>query len=211
MDDIKQLGYADRVAGMTFSEFGRRVKENGSLGTDHGTAAPMFVFGAKALGGKIIGTNPKLDTANLDVRGDVLMQYDYRAVYASALAQWFGAPKSQVEGIMFSKEFASMPLFEPPVGVEEYSNVDGSLYLEQNIPNPANSTTTIRYTLPAASNVRLSVFTPQGKKVATIFTGYQEQGSYSIPFPTGNLPIGSYYYQLETEHFKAVKSMFIAR
>ncbi len=211
MDDIKQLGYADRVAGMTFSEFGRRVKENGSIGTDHGTAAPMFVFGEKALGGKIIGTNPKLDAANLDVRGDILMQYDYRAVYASALAQWFGAPKSQVEGIMFSKEFASMPLFEPPVGVDEYSDGDGSMYLSQNIPNPSNSATTIHYTLPSSTNARLTVFTPQGKKVAVLYSGYQEQGTYSVVFPTANLPVGSYYYQLETEHFKAVKSMIIAR
>lgn len=104
-----------------------------------------------------------------------------------------------------------MPLFESAVGVQELTEADGAMYLEQNIPNPSNSATTIRYTLPAATNARLTVFTPQGKKVAVLYSGYQEQGTYSVAFPTGNLPVGSYYYQLETEHFKAVKSMIIAR
>ncbi|MBS1536695.1 MAG: DUF1501 domain-containing protein [Bacteroidetes bacterium] len=209
MDDIQKLGYADKVAGMTFSEFGRRVKENGSKGTDHGTAAPMFVFGAKALGGKIIGSNPQLDSANLDERGDIKMQHDYREVYASALAQWFGTPTNQVEEIMLKKQFTTMPLFEAPNSVDDLP--DGSLYLQQNIPNPAKTTTTIRYMIPSAMSVRLTVFTVQGKKIATIFSGEQEAGLYDAQFSTSELPSGTYYYRLETNRFTAVKTMVISR
>lgn len=211
MDDIKKLGFADRVAGMTFSEFGRRVKENGSKGTDHGTAAPMFVFGAKALGGKIIGTNPQLDAANLDERGDIKMQHDYREVYASALAQWFGAPSNQIEQIMLSKQFTSMPLFEAPNSVSDDQLPDGSLFLHQNIPNPAKSTTSIQYVLPAAMPVRLSVFTPQGKKITTIFSGEQDAGTYEVQFATSELASGTYFYRLETSKFTAMKAMVVAR
>lgn len=211
MDDIQKLGFADRVAGMTFSEFGRRVKENGSNGTDHGTAAPLFVFGAKALGGNIIGTNPQLDAANLDERGDIKMQHDYREVYASALAQWFGAPSNQIELVMLSKQFTSMPLFEAPNGVSETQLPDGSMFLQQNVPNPAKSVTSIQYTLPAAMPVRLSVFTQQGQKVATVFSGEQEAGTYDVQFPTAGLATGSYFYRLETSKFSAVKTMTVVR
>ena len=80
-DDLRLLGAEDRVVGMTFSEFGRRVNSNASLGTDHGTAAPMFVIGGNNKG-KVIGNNPNL--SNLD-NGDLKHEIDFRSVYASIL------------------------------------------------------------------------------------------------------------------------------
>jgi len=75
---------------MTFSEFGRRVASNACNGTDHGTAAPMFVFGPQVLPG-IRGANPNMQ--DLDTNGNLQMQYDLRQVYASILDQmvWGGA------------------------------------------------------------------------------------------------------------------------
>jgi len=87
MDDLKGLGIEDRVMGMTFSEFGRRTKSNGSLGTDHGAAAPLFVFGKNVRPG-IIGNNPTLPT-NATVNDNIPYQYDFRSIYASVLKQWF--------------------------------------------------------------------------------------------------------------------------
>ncbi|MBU3698905.1 MAG: DUF1501 domain-containing protein [Candidatus Kapabacteria bacterium] len=104
MQEMKARGHADRVAGMTFSEFGRRVYENGSVGTDHGTAAPLFVFGKQVLGGSVHGANP--DLVNLDPIGDLLMQHDYRDVYASVLLQWFGVTTTAAQQLLvrdFSK------------------------------------------------------------------------------------------------------------
>ncbi len=87
--DLLQMGLEDRVTGITYSEFGRRIMSNASAGTDHGTAAPMFVFGKKVQGG-VIGTNPIIPTGTaLTVNSQVPMQYDYRAVYQSLLRGWF--------------------------------------------------------------------------------------------------------------------------
>ena len=85
--DLGQMGLEDRVMGMTYSEFGRRIKSNASAGTDHGSAAPMFVFGKKVAGG-IIGTNAVIPTVT-GVNDNVAMQYDFKAVYQSILRGWF--------------------------------------------------------------------------------------------------------------------------
>ena len=77
---------------MSFSEFGRRVAETGSAGTDHGTALPMFLIGGNIKGG-VYGNNPNL--ADLD-QGDLRMQVDFRSVYASVLRHWLGADPSKV-------------------------------------------------------------------------------------------------------------------
>ena len=86
MDDVKRLGRADDVAVMMFTEFGRRVEENGSLGTDHGTATPMFVFGKSVKGG-LYGQHPSL--TDLD-DGNMKMTTDFRRVYATMVKEWLG-------------------------------------------------------------------------------------------------------------------------
>ena len=93
-NDLEAMGRADQVLTMTFSEFGRRVKENGSQGTDHGTAEPMFLLGA-ALQGGLYGVQPPLD--DLD-SGDPRYQVDFRAVYATVLDRWLGASVETVLG-----------------------------------------------------------------------------------------------------------------
>ncbi len=84
-DDMLAANLLNQVTVMIFSEFGRRVKDNGS-GTDHGTAAPVFVIGGRNAG-KIVGSNPDFDTL---VQGDLKHQYDFRSVYASVLQQKLG-------------------------------------------------------------------------------------------------------------------------
>jgi len=86
MDDIARIGRADDVAVMMFTEFGRRVEENGSLGTDHGTATPMFLFG-KHLKGGFYGQPPSL--TDLD-DGNLKMTTDFRRVYATMIKEWLG-------------------------------------------------------------------------------------------------------------------------
>ena len=86
-NDITLMGVQDRVLGMTFSEFGRRIISNSALGTDHGTSEPMFIFGTKAKAG-LTGTNPVIP-ANANVNDNLAMQFDFRSVYASILQNWF--------------------------------------------------------------------------------------------------------------------------
>ncbi len=89
--DLKQSKLLQNVTIVVFSEFGRRVKDNGS-GTDHGTAAPMFVIGG-ATKGKVLGNNPNL--SNLD-NGDLKYEIDFRSVYASLLREKMGFDASKI-------------------------------------------------------------------------------------------------------------------
>ncbi|HEY2122735.1 MAG TPA: DUF1501 domain-containing protein [Chthoniobacterales bacterium] len=97
--DLKAKGIFDRVLVMTFSEFGRRVAENANGGTDHGTAAPMFICGGGVQAG-LYGNQPSLD--RLDA-GDLFYSVDFRSVYASVLSKWMKAPAAQVLGRDFQK------------------------------------------------------------------------------------------------------------
>ena len=86
MKDMERIGRAGEVAVVMFTEFGRRVEENGSLGTDHGTATPMFVIG-KGVKGGFYGQPPSL--TDLD-DGNLKMTTDFRRVYATAIREWLG-------------------------------------------------------------------------------------------------------------------------
>jgi uncharacterized protein (DUF1501 family) len=98
MDDLQYLQIDNRVMGITFSEFGRRIKSNASGGTDHGSAAPMFYFG-KNVRSSIIGDNPVIP-ANVTVNDNVVMQHDFRSVYASILQNWFHLHSSDVNNVL---------------------------------------------------------------------------------------------------------------
>ena len=91
-DDLKSAGLQDRVVLLAFSEFGRRVQENESAGTDHGAAGPVFLVGPATVGG-VIGTHPSL--TDLD-DGDLKMNLDFRGVYAAILQQWLKIPGESV-------------------------------------------------------------------------------------------------------------------
>lgn len=98
-EDLKAQGNHERVLTLVFSEFGRRVQQNASQGTDHGTAAPMFLMGPMVRPG-VIGEHPSL--TDLD-QGDLKFGIDFRGVYASVLEQWMGTPSAKVLGGDFSK------------------------------------------------------------------------------------------------------------
>lgn len=100
--DLKAQGNFGRVLVMTFSEFGRRVAQNASGGTDHGAAAPMFLFGG-ALKGGFYGHYPSLTQL---YQGDLVHNVDFRSVYATLLERWLRVPAEKVLG----RKFATLPL-----------------------------------------------------------------------------------------------------
>ena len=97
--ELQAQDAADRVTTLVFSEFGRRVRQNASGGTDHGTAAPSFLIGARVKGG-VHGTHPSL--TDLD-NGDLKFTQDFRGIYAALLEDWMKAPASKVLGGNFAK------------------------------------------------------------------------------------------------------------
>jgi uncharacterized protein (DUF1501 family) len=103
-EDLTSMGEFDRVMIMTFSEFGRRVQENGSQGTDHGAAAPMFLVGSKMKAG-LLGAEPSLAPADLK-DGDIQFNTDFRSVYASLLQSWLQTNSVPILG----RQFPTMPI-----------------------------------------------------------------------------------------------------
>jgi uncharacterized protein (DUF1501 family) len=108
-DDLNLLNVDDKVVGMTYSEFGRRIRSNAALGTDHGTAAPVFLFGS-CIQNQIMGEHPVIDT-QVGIEDGVEMQFDFRNVYGTILSQWLGASETEVKNIIF-QDFQALPLFK---------------------------------------------------------------------------------------------------
>jgi uncharacterized protein (DUF1501 family) len=103
LDDLAAARLAERVAVLVFSEFGRQVRENGSSGTDHGTAAPVLLAGAGVQSG-LVGTAPNL----LDLVGNApKMTMDFRRIYSTVLEDWLGVPSKDALG----GTFEHLPLF----------------------------------------------------------------------------------------------------
>ncbi|MBK6621317.1 MAG: DUF1501 domain-containing protein [Saprospirales bacterium] len=206
-DDLVALGVEDRVMGMTFSEFGRQIRSNGSFGTDHGTAAPLILFGA-CMGNIILGDNPVI-AEDVSVQEGVAMQYDFRDVYGSVLMDWFEMPKSQVKNILY-EGFQHIPITTcvPPDATKE--RPFGSPIELKNFPNPFSSSTTIRFS-SAGENIRLSVFNGIGHELTVLAQGKYDAGVHEVNFETGDLSSGNYYIHLKTESGSKTEKMIKAR
>lgn len=145
-NDLKAMQLDDRVVGVTFSEFGRRPKENGSKGTDHGTVAPMFLFGTPVRSG-ILGTN--VDLSQVGTGNDIVgMGRDYRDVFTALLQDWLGASDRVLEDTYFGDYVTSKaPILEDQYVVNSDCYID--TYLSTSIfnrqvplnlyPNPARN------------------------------------------------------------------------
>jgi uncharacterized protein (DUF1501 family) len=178
MGELKAKGLQDRVSGMTFSEFGRRVAENGSTGTDHGTAAPLFVFGSQVKGG-VYGSNPNL--LDLDAIGDLKMQYDYRDVYASVLLQWFGVANTSAQQLLYKDFSATAPsLFtQMPTSVGE-RHAQRQRFLTVS-PNPASDIVAVRANVTEGNAPTLTLRDMRGGLCATtVVDGWTGVGSFDV-------------------------------
>ena len=100
--DLAAHGNEKKVLTLTFSEFGRRIAENGSRGTDHGEASPLFAIGGGVKGG-LYGTAPDLSNTNM---GNVRFDTDFRSVYATVLERWLGRPSQKI----LSGNFDQLPI-----------------------------------------------------------------------------------------------------
>ena len=100
-NDMVAHNLADNVVMMTWSEFGRRVNDNGSNGTDHGTASVQFIVGNPVKGGQFYGTQPSLAPTALDSSGNMVYQVDFREVYGTILDKWIGVDSASVLGKSF--------------------------------------------------------------------------------------------------------------
>ena len=207
-DDMKLLGLEDRVVGMTMSEFGRRILSNASFGTDHGTSAPLLVFGKPVAGG-ILGVNPAIPAA-VTVKDNVPMQFDYRSVYATLLRDWLGVSDAEVKKVML-KDFPSLPFIGPTGIVPRTPGRAGGIGLEQNFPNPFRGATTLRYRVPAGQRVILRLYDLRGQAVRTLVDGFQAPGSYMKSLEAGSLRPGTYVYRLQVGELSLQRTLQVLR
>ncbi len=196
---------------MTFSEFGRRVKSNAGVGTDHGAAAPIIVFG-DAIQGGVLGTNPVI-SATTSVNDNLPMQYDFRSVYATLLEKWFCVDKTTLQNVMF-KNFHSFPIIQAGTNCLSTDirtiNQESGQSLISNYPNPFSSRTTIKYQ-SKGGHVLIQVFNTMGKLITTLQDGIKTAGTHSIDFENRYYPPGVYYARLQNEELQQVRNMMIVR
>ncbi len=190
-DDLEGLSVDDRVMGMTFSEFGRRVVSNASGGTDHGTAAPLFLFGTNVNGG-IIGDNPVIPSDatywyNMD------MEIDFRQVYGTLFHKWLCVPQNDIDNILF-QNFEHLPFVKNspcgPVNTNEHV-VHGNDLIKV-FPNPVMDYAQIQFE-GMGTTVQIELYSTNGKRVATPLRGHYAVGKHVAGFSVANLPAGAYY------------------
>lgn len=207
MDDLKGLGVQDRVMGMTFSEFGRRVRSNSSVGTDHGAAAPVFVFGSNVQPG-VLGRNPEIPTTATG-NDNIPHQYDYRSLYASLMENWFCADNATLQAVLL-RNFQQLPLVKNTACKNINPNVLAGDRLVSNYPNPFGSTTNITFRTAGGHNL-VQVMDMLGRVVAVLVDGQYLPGTYTVTFDSGGMAPGVYYMRFQNETVQQVKSMIKAR
>lgn len=204
MDDLQFLSVQDRVMGMTFSEFGRRIKSNGSIGTDHGAAAPMFIFGKNVVPG-VTGTNPTIPP-NASVNDNIPFQYDFRSVYASLLEKWFCVSPTNLQQVLFNN-YQSLNICNGAGCNPNNNPTQAGDNLISNYPNPFTQNTTIKFTTKGGHTL-IQVIDALGRVVRTLVDKeYPTPGTYTIPFDSGGLPSGVYYARLQNGPTQQVKPM----
>ncbi len=196
--DIMQLGLEERVLGMTFSEFGRRIRQNASQGTDHGDAGPMFLFGGCVNGG-VTGDNVKVDKDVSQTDG-VPMQIDFRDVYGSILVDWFNVRSTLVKQLLH-QEFKYMPLVSN-CNEEVPETTDPVTDNGWTIGNPfSNSADEVKITIssPQSSKLRYSLFDGRGRLVLANEITVSGTADYSLFTRPSRLPSGDYVLRMATD------------
>jgi len=193
-DDIKLLGLEERVLGMTYSEFGRRIRSNGSLGTDHGTAAPMLFFG-ECINPIINGENPEIDTAVDDLEG-VPMQFDFRSAYGTILMDWFGLGRTDVENLLYF-DFQHLPIIRDcsPINTSTGETVNDNFELNVS-PNPFSAYAHLEFQT-TGEWLRISLFDNLGAEIKIISEQRFSAGSHRITLEGHDLTSGVYFIRIQ--------------
>ena len=204
MQDLAFLGIGDRVMGMTFSEFGRRILSNASNGTDHGAAGPMFFFGNFVDGG-VLGSDYNLNNS-LTYEDNLDFQYDFRQVYRSVLEQWLCFDEGHSSTALF-RNYDALPIVSPsacnPTTSTNFINGDGQSWLNL-YPSPVIEQGTVEFK-SLGDHLHLEILNNQGQRVKVLANGVFKSGNHKIPFSVTDLPAGTYIIQILSKQFRQAK------
>jgi uncharacterized protein (DUF1501 family) len=205
LSDMDRQGLGEKVTVMTFSEFGRRLNQNGTAGTDHGTAAPLFVLGKSVKGG-LLGGNPNL--SDLDSSGDIKFRHDFRQIYSTVLRDYLGMNEIEARTVLNGKEFGKLPIFRTSI---EAVPSDAAFELLPNYPNPVRDVTTFRFSLNRPQRIRLSLLDLTGQELAVLRNEPMDTGVYAQQFDASTLPEGLYLYSLQGDGGRRTLRMAVHR
>ena len=209
--DLTLMGKQDKVTGMTFSEFGRRIKSNDSAGTDHGTCAPVLFFGAALNTGSqvantahpvsgMIGTSPNIP-ANATVDDEIPMQFDFRQIYATIMQDWLCMTEAQTTAVL-GNSFSKIPIF----GANSLARNDNQQEFMVVYPNPVTrNEVNINFLDVLKANVNVNISSMQGSRV---FSNSYFVESNRLQIIT-NLSIGTYILQLEHDGKKHICKLLV--
>ena len=177
-NDLAASNRDSDVLSMTISEFGRRISENDG-GTDHGTAAPVMMFGPALNGNGILGDDP--DLSNVDENGNLHHSVDFRSIYASILESWLCLDPAGVDEIL-GDSYDRLP----DIGFDCVGVGLPFLPIEQAIKHSirpdGQGAMLLEYELSRPGAVEVSIFSMMGQKMRTLFKGHQLNGTHQLHY-----------------------------
>ncbi|MFN0216559.1 MAG: DUF1501 domain-containing protein [Saprospiraceae bacterium] len=186
----------NKVLGMTYSEFGRTIYENASLGTDHGWGTPMMLFGG-GIGNGFTGQYQ--DLSDPDPYGDPPFSVDFRSVYSSILQDWMGNSPELVNFVMGQNNIPAIPGLVP--AAQPFAGDNGKCALIGHNPHPSEAgTIEIKYAMTQNGPVRLQILDMAGHVLRTLVNEYKDRGAYTFHFkaPDWFVAPGQYQYRLQS-------------
>jgi uncharacterized protein (DUF1501 family) len=185
-DDLKLLKKEEEVMGFVYTEFGRRIKSNDSLGTDHGTTWPAIVFGSSINPG-LIGNNPVIPSV-VSKTDNLAMQYDFRSIYSGIYKQWFGLNDVDVNQLLG----ASFPEIQV---VTKSTAINNAISLQTGnlkiYPNPVQEHATLSFESDG-SRSQIRIYSMSGQLVKAMEGQQYPTGIQEMQFQLGNLRSGNY-------------------
>jgi uncharacterized protein (DUF1501 family) len=208
-EDLEAGSVDDKVLSMTFSEFGRRVEQNASNGTDHGSSAPLMLFGPALNGNGFVGEHPSL--SDLDSAGNMAFTTDFRQVYASILENWLCIESDTVDELLLDVYYDRLPLGLDCMGVtvDEYAMED----FKHRALYDTNGEIYIQYFLPRPMSVNIKIYNLMGQYVTTLVNERQLGGEnrVAIKAQAENYSVGQYIYRIVANGKAYSKSFIISR
>ncbi len=206
-EDLAQAGLDDKVLSMTISEFGRRIYENGSNGTDHGKAAPLMLFGPAMEGNGFVGQHPDLNAG--DGEGNLDYTQDFREVYASIMQEWLCIDSDLVDEALLNTNYAKVDLgFNcSTLGVEDFNKNRFKHYVLYT-----DNDSVIKIKNPYTQHAVIKLYDIMGRDIATLKNEMLFAGEHSISIKntvSKKLSVGQYIYRISVGNQNFSKSLII--
>jgi len=192
-DDIQMLGLDQKILGMTYSEFGRRIRSNASFGTDHGNAAPLIMFGS-CLDAGIVGSNTVIDR-NVSQGEGVAMQFDFRSVYGSTLMDWFNVNETEVN-TMFNHDFQYIPISNGCGNTSSTNDPEENEFLLEIRPNPSDGQFILSFK-SKSEHIKISIFNTLGSEIKVLTNQQFTTGTHSMRFDLNDAPAAAYFVRIQ--------------